>query len=142
MARKFGFIVLLFLLPACAEQEPAATKIMKQMEGSNAVKQKVLIGWSEPIYSSKFGLAPNPNIDGKTLAEVVTSQTAGRDDGLLCSACHNTDDAQGGYAAPAEKNEASPALKPTDRVSNRTQCEGGDAGLGRQRLQVRWRRGC
>jgi hypothetical protein len=120
LARIFGFFFLLVLLPACAAEEPAATKIMKQMEGANAVKQKVLMGWNEPIYSSKFGLAPNPNIDGKTLAAVVTSQTAGRDDGMLCSACHNKDDAQGGYGVPSERNGASPNLKPTDMVYNRT----------------------
>lgn len=122
MAQISGFIILLFLLISCADDEASATKIMKQMESANAsaVKKKVLVGWNEPIYSTKFGLAPNPNIDGKTLAEVITSQKAGRDDGQLCSACHYKDDAQGGYGVPVAKNGASPTLKPTDMVYNRT----------------------
>jgi hypothetical protein len=117
-----GFIILLCLLLGCGNDEPSATKVMKQMESANAsaVKKKVLVGWNEPISSEKFDLAPNPNIDGKTLAEVISSQKAGRDDGQLCSACHNKDDAQGAYSVPALKNGASPNLKPTDMVYNKT----------------------
>jgi hypothetical protein len=122
LARISGFIILLCLLLGCGNDEPSATKVMKQLESANAhaVKKKVLVGWNEPISSAKFGLAPNPNIDGKTLAEVVSSQKAGRDDGQLCSACHNKDDAQGGYGVPVAKNGASPNLKPTDMVYNKT----------------------
>jgi len=119
LSRIYGLILLAFLI-GCANDEPAATKVMKQMEGGQAIKKKILISWNEPISSSKFGLTPNPNIDGKTLAEVITSQKAGRDDGQLCSACHYKDDAQGGYGVPVEINGASPTLKPTDMVYNRS----------------------
>ncbi|HYX31739.1 MAG TPA: hypothetical protein VE954_01405 [Oligoflexus sp.] len=119
MLRLLG-LILLNLLIGCANEEPAATKVMKQMESGNAVKKKVLVGWNEPISSIRLGLAPNPNIDGKSLAEVITSQKAGRDDGLLCSSCHHKDEAQGDYGVPAPKNGASPGLLPTDMVLNRT----------------------
>lgn len=122
MARFFGYVILGALLVGCANDEPKATQLMKQMESANAsaVTKKILVGWNEPISSTKFGLAPNPNIDGKTLAEVITSQKAGRDDGQLCSACHHQNDAQGGYGVPVARNGASPNLKPTDLVYSRT----------------------
>jgi hypothetical protein len=41
-------------------------------------------------------------------------------DGKLCSACHNSWDAQGDYGVPTAKNTASPKLKPSDILSNRS----------------------
>ena len=62
------------------------------------------ISMSEPIYSEEFGMEENENIDGKSLFEVLSSQSAGRDDGQLCSACHNEDDDAGDYAVPSGPN--------------------------------------
>lgn len=116
---RISRLICLAFLIACGNDEPAATRVIKQMD-AQAVTKKILIGWDEPISSSKFGLAPNPSIDGKTLAEVITSQKAGRDDGQLCSACHYKGDAQGDYGVPVEMNGANPTLKPTDMVYNRS----------------------
>src|SRR4051812_7827074 len=91
-------ICLIFLLEGCGNEKPQATKVLESMaEAQSAVSASTKLSFSEPIDSRKFGLAPNANVDGKTLAQIITSQTAGRDDAMLCSACHNSGDAQGGY---------------------------------------------
>ncbi len=96
--------------------------MLKQMESANAqpASTTILLSYGEAIDSKKFGLAPNPKIDGKTIALVLTSQVAGRDDGQLCSACHNKDDAQGGYGVDVAKNGSNPGMKPTDLVGGKT----------------------
>ena len=115
------YLCLILLVTGCSHDEPKASQMLREMQkySANAGIKPIIIGWNEAVDSTKFGLAPNLHIDGKTLAQVITSQVAGRDDGQLCSACHNNAEAQGNYGVPAAKNAASPGLKPTDLVSNR-----------------------
>jgi hypothetical protein len=112
---------LLFFLGGCSDEKPDATKALESMANAqSAVSAGSKLGFSEPIDSRKFGLAPNKNLDGKTLAQIITSQTPGRDDGILCSSCHHSTDAQGGYGVPSAKNAANLNLKPTDVLTGRT----------------------
>lgn len=125
MLRFLAILCFCCCFLACAEQEePEATKILKAMQGaapaSANASGKILMSWNEPIDSKKFGLAPNPKVDGKTIAQILTSQVAGRDDGQLCSACHNSGDAQGDYGVNVAKNAANPEMKPTDIVYGKT----------------------
>ncbi|WP_141731138.1 hypothetical protein [Oligoflexus tunisiensis] len=122
MAHLSVLISLLLILAGCGNEKPDATKVlqtMAQAQSANSAANSKL-GWNDPIDSKKFGLAPNANVDGKTLAQIISSQTIGRDDALLCSACHHSSDAQGGYGVPSARNAANLSLKPTDIVSNRT----------------------
>jgi hypothetical protein len=77
---------------------------------SNA--RSVTIRWDQAIDSSAFGLAANPKIDGKSLSEIVTGQVAGRDDGKLCSECHNEARALGGYGLSVAENASVLELDP------------------------------
>ena len=116
-----------FVLFSCASEEPAASKYKKQMKSASSVKSgealgaepALTIGWKEPINSVAFGLDANPNVDGKTLAEIVASLDYGRDDGQKCSACHNSEKDLGGYWVDVEPNEASPGMDPTALVAGK-----------------------
>lgn len=112
------------LIWACAKQEPEAAKMKRELQAAVSADAKpqgnLLMGFKEPVYSTKFGLSPNEKIDGKTIQQILTSQVAGRDDGQLCSACHNKNDAQGGYGVPVEKNGSNPGMKQTDLIYGRT----------------------
>lgn len=119
VAHAWRQLCLIIFLFGCGPQRPDATKILQGTQSADANK-KILLGWNQKIDSTKFGMTANKNIDGKTLALVISSQSIGRDDALLCSSCHNASDAQGGYGVPAQKNAASPNLTPTDLVTNRT----------------------
>jgi hypothetical protein len=118
---------LLLFLGGCGEEKPDATKALQKMsQAQNAIKGSApQLRFNEPIDSKKFGLAPNSNVDGRTLAQIITSQTPGRDDAILCSACHHSSDAQGGYGVPSAKNAALLTLKPTDVVTGRSWVETG-----------------
>jgi hypothetical protein len=119
----FGLLLcLLLFLTGCGDEKPDATKALQSMaDAQSAVSTGGnKLNFNEPIESRKFGLAPNKNVDGKTLAQIISSQTAGRDDAMLCSACHHSTDAQGGYGVPSAKNAASLNLKPTDIVTGRS----------------------
>lgn len=122
MAHLSLLICLLFIMGGCGNEKPDATKALQSMANNqNAVSASgPKLGFSEPIDSKKFGLAPNKNVDGKTLAQIITSQTFGRDDAMLCSSCHHSADAQGGYGVPSAKNAANLNLKPTDVLTGRT----------------------
>lgn len=123
MAQFSIWLCFLLLLGGCGDQEkPNATKILQDMASAEATtnQNSMRLGWNEKIDSRRFGLQSNKNVDGKTLAQIISSQTPGRDDAMLCSACHHSTDAQGGYGVQAAKNAASLNLKPTDMVSNRT----------------------
>ncbi len=111
-------VCLFVLVYACAQDKSRAELIreeMSQENGANA-QSKLVISWEDKIDSRRFGLTPNPKIDGKTLAEVISSMTAGRDDGQLCSACHNKDEALGDYGLPVAKNAASIDFDPSIEV--------------------------
>lgn len=99
-----------------ADNKGGAISVQKCLAIDAAPGPALTLGWSTPIDSTKFGLAPNPKIDGKTLKDVVASAVAGRDDGQLCSTCHNKTSALGGYGAEVEASKASP-IAPTDAVS-------------------------
>jgi hypothetical protein len=114
------------LLWSCTSEDPVATQMKQKMssrdQSANTGGNKVFMTYQERIDSRKFGLAPDPNLDGKTLAQILTSQVAGRDDAQLCSACHNKDDAQGGYGVPVAKNGSNPGMKATDMIGLYTWC--------------------
>lgn len=78
------------------------------------------ITWYSPLYSSDFGLPPNEMVDGKSLADVITSQTYLRPDGWLCSACHNEVASLGDYGVPVKVNRSNPELGPNDEVWGKT----------------------
>ncbi|HYX31893.1 MAG TPA: hypothetical protein VE954_02175 [Oligoflexus sp.] len=116
---KIGVMALVLGSGACSDDEPAASRVLRDMQAgqsSQAAVSQFKIAWSEPIKSTKFNLAANKDVDGKTLQQIITSQVSGRDDGLLCSSCHNNIDKQGGYGVPAGRNTASPGLKPNEKV--------------------------
>lgn len=73
---------------------------------------QVLLGWDEPIQSVKFGIPANPKIDGKSLRQVISGSVPGRDDGQLCTACHNKDNPAGGYGGPVQANQTIQELAP------------------------------
>lgn len=111
----------LCVLASCASNELELPERAQQ----DAEATQLTIGWKDPIYSEDFGLEPNPNVDGKSLADIVMSVDFGREDGQLCSACHNNTYALGDYGVDAEINAASPEMEPTDPVSGRTWIEEG-----------------
>jgi hypothetical protein len=78
------------------------------------------IRWNEPIDSEALGLEPNPRVDGRTLASIISGKVAGRSDGKLCSSCHNQDGDPGGYGVDVEENGALAKLKPKDLVGGKT----------------------
>jgi hypothetical protein len=48
------------------------------------------LNWSTPIDTLHLGHPPDPLIQGKSLQSIVSSQVSGRQDGFLCSTCHNS----------------------------------------------------
>jgi hypothetical protein len=122
VAHPIVLFSLLFALTGCGNEKPDATKVLESMAQAQTANgtPNSRLGWNESIDSKKFGLVPNANVDGKTLAQIISSQSFGRDDALLCSACHHSSDAQGGYGVSSARNAAATNLKPTDVVSNRT----------------------
>lgn len=129
-------IGLLALFTGCSSEEPAAAKYRKQIasleakpnEEKNAdlgedIKETITL--REAIYSEDFGLDENENIDGKSLFEILTSQEAGRDDGQVCSACHNRNDSQGGYGVDSASEEALDEIDPDAEISGRSWTEDG-----------------
>lgn len=80
-------------------------RLSVQKSGDSKIPEPIAaIGWMEPIKLKKFNLAPNPNLEGKTLRSIVESTQAGRDDGKLCSECHNETEAAGTYGLNVPKN--------------------------------------
>lgn len=127
------YLGALGILSACgSNSEPHSSRHKKAMaakagveaESADAVFKRT-IRLTEDIYSEDFGLAANENIDGKNLFEVITSQKAGRDDGQLCSACHNNEEALGGYAVDSDIDEALDELDTDAELSGRTWTEEG-----------------
>ncbi|MFW7378585.1 MAG: hypothetical protein ACOH5I_07260 [Oligoflexus sp.] len=120
--KKF-FLLSVLVIGACSSDDPVATKYKKKTAslGDRDIAGEIALTlrWNETLDSTKFGMTPNPNFDGKTLAQIIRSEAAGRDDGLLCSACHNNEEAAGGYAVDAAPNEASPDLSPNDVLEGR-----------------------
>jgi hypothetical protein len=124
-------------ISGCSVEEPVATKYKRQAAAGDAEAETSAdqspqqsadtptLSLTEPIDSTKFSFEPNPNVDGKTLAEILTSQTAGRDDGLKCSACHNEEEAAGGYGVAVAVNGVSPDLSPTQEISGKSWVEEG-----------------
>jgi hypothetical protein len=102
------------MLLGCAQDDPKAAQIRKELQTPKSAdaSAKRTINWKQSIDSKAFGLAPNPNVDGKTLAEIVASMSPGRDDGQLCSACHHQGEDAGGYGLPVAKNAASSNFDP------------------------------
>jgi hypothetical protein len=46
--------------------------------------------WNSPIDELYLGHVADPSVSGKTLFNIVSSFVSGRPDGVLCSACHNS----------------------------------------------------
>ena len=109
----------MYLSFACSHEDPVAKQYKDYIQAENDAKGKRSITFAQAIDSQQLGLAPNPNIDGKSLLEIVSSQKPGRDDGRLCSSCHNKSVALGGYWVPSEADEALTQLDPTNPVAGR-----------------------
>lgn len=70
----------------------------------------VVLGFQEVIDPDALGLQPGGTLEGKTLYDIVSSRVSGRDDGRLCSECHNQGRALGDYWVPSERNSILDAL--------------------------------
>jgi hypothetical protein len=57
---------------------------------SGNVSTTCRLNWTTPIDTLHLGHAPDPIIAGKTLQDIVSSVVSGRDNGALCSDCHNS----------------------------------------------------
>lgn len=68
-------------------------------------QEAAAVRWDRNVEALKLGIPPESHVNGQKLADIITSQVAGRDDDQLCSACHNRDEAQGGYGVDVKKNE-------------------------------------
>jgi hypothetical protein len=78
---------------------------------------KCRLTWTGPLNAATLGVAPTAAMGGKfaagsSLQEIVSNVYAGRPDGLKCSSCHNSTDANP-YRPPVAKNGvASPLVDP------------------------------
>ncbi len=125
MKFKSIFWTMTFIVIGCTSgEEPNATRYKREhtssIGSSDNTATKTTLGWNEPIYSAQFGLEPNKNVDGKTLAEIVSSLDYGRDDGKTCISCHNSDEALGDYGYELELDEAAYEMESTDVISGRS----------------------
>lgn len=77
---------------------------------------KPTLGFTETINLKKLGFAADPNVDGKTLKDIITSAKSGRADSKLCSECHNKSESPGNYSVNVDPNQPSPNLKVTDKL--------------------------
>ncbi len=94
-------------------QRPLGTSVGSQgIENLEKKQKQSWIAWNEPIRLEKLGLAPNANIEGKTLKSIISSLTFGRDDHQLCSACHNRTESAGNYGLDKDKNRSFANLDP------------------------------
>lgn len=85
-------------------------------EKSSPTTHKLSLGWDQLIRAKSFGIPVSSKAQGKTLRQIVASETPGRDDGQLCSACHNREEAQGGYGLAVDKNGFVTNLDPWEKV--------------------------
>jgi hypothetical protein len=121
LPRIVTLILGLFFLGGCAEDRPDASKLISRMDPKPLqAEDTATLGWNDKIDSSAFGLAPNALVDGKTLGEIISSQAAARADGLVCSACHNRSEQEGGYQVPVDPNGALQDFNPSALVGSHT----------------------
>jgi hypothetical protein len=85
-------------------RSPRAQKKSEDSKSTEVPEPQASLGWNEPIHLKTFGLAANPNVEGKTLKIIVESLTPGRDDGKLCSECHHSSEASGTYGLRIPQN--------------------------------------
>ena len=83
------------------------------------VQSKLRIAWSETFNAKKLGVESDPLLEGKSIAMIVSSQVSGRADGLLCSSCHNRNEASGGYGINVDFEQASKGFDPKLSYSGR-----------------------
>lgn len=88
----------------------------KVEEKSSATTHELTLAWDQPIQAKFLGIPISSKAHGKTLRQIVAGEAPGRDDGQLCSACHNREEAQGGYGLPVDKNGILINLDPWEKV--------------------------
>lgn len=110
-------IMLIVLLSACEDVTRDPPSYLGP-NGSNDLKgerARILhqnLGWNEALNSEKLGLTANPQVDGRKLGKIIGSVISGREDGQLCSACHNNVQADGGYGTDSAPGAANAAFNP------------------------------
>jgi len=99
----------LLAVVGCGSNDSARTMASSDRLESTADSsaKEPLVRWTVPLDLAKLGMPSNPKVDGKTLQQIVSSVLAGRDDGKLCSDCHNRSAAAGGYGVPVESGKSS-----------------------------------
>lgn len=100
--------------------EAAAKPVDLEAFLDGKIELDLAVSWNTPLYSKFFGFPPDDRVDGKSLADVITSKTFIRNDGKLCSTCHNKVASLGDYGVPVEVNGSNPDLGPNDEVWGKT----------------------
>lgn len=116
MPWAYVLLLLAFSLMSCSK---GYTYEANSSLNAAVADDELTLKLSAPIDSKSFGLEANPKIDGKSLFEVITSQEAGREDGQLCSACHNNELALGGYGVDQDPNTSISTVDPDAEISGR-----------------------
>jgi len=124
--RSWFPIVFWFLFTVSCGAEANFTNMRSSSKSGDSKPNKALdgetiritIGWRDSIRSQDFGLSSNPNVDDKSLFDIVSNNTFGRDDGQKCSTCHNSSMALGGYATDGDV-DAAVNIEPDDKLSGK-----------------------
>ena len=80
---------------------------------------KATLTWRQTIDWEPLGISPKSKAVGQTIEDIVASRNGGRDDGLLCNACHNKDHADGGYGLDVPANVRGRFLDPVAVVGTK-----------------------
>ena len=108
----------------------------KDLESMDTADDVLFLAWDQVIDAELFGIPSTNNVHGKTLEEIISSQVAGRDDGQLCSACHNQTQSVGDYGLASEPGASLPDLDPDQLVGVVAERPwSGDAGWGQRFIQ-------
>jgi hypothetical protein len=96
--------------------QTAATAFANDTRSTLAYETGVVcrLSWTSPLNAATLGAAPTAAMGskfaaGSSLQEIVSSVYAGRPDGMKCSGCHNSTDANP-YRPPVAKNGVSAPL--------------------------------
>lgn len=110
-------LLAIFLLAACSSKEPVASAYKKSMSqgGLEAISA---LTWQQPIVGSSIGFNQPSQMEGNSIADILASKVAGRDDKQLCSNCHNSIQDAGGYGvSDTEEGQLSISMSPSDLYS-------------------------
>lgn len=125
----FGFVMTACLSRASGNKVESNQQPAQSFDAEASVSDEYLVAWDEEFMRMANDMSTTyVTVEGISLADIITSGEPAREDMLLCSHCHNSEETQGGYAVDVEKDGFSPDVTPFTKLVGRTWYEKGGWG--------------